>query len=65
MTVMGLEDSITLLKKQLADATGRKASTSEEMGKAKGEVAGMTKSLAADKEYLTSLNTEYQEKSSE
>jgi len=65
MTVMGLEDSITLLKKQLSDATGRKASTSEEAGKAKGEVAGMTKSLAADKEYLTSLNTECQEKSSE
>lgn len=65
MTVMSLTDSISLLKQKLADATARKASSAEEMGKAKGEVAGMAKSLAADKEYLTSLHTECQEKSSE
>jgi hypothetical protein len=52
MTVMSLTDSVSLLKQQLADATARKATNSEEMGKAKGEVAGMTKSLSADKEYL-------------
>merc|ERR1719183_1858879 len=65
MTVMSLNDSISLLKQKLSDATARKASSAEEMGKAKGEVAGMTKSLAADKEYLQSLHTECSEKSSE
>merc|ERR550514_970305 len=65
MTVMSLTDSISLLKQKLSDATARKATSAEEMGKAKGEVAGMQKSLAADEEYLTSLNTECKEKSSE
>jgi len=65
MLKMNFEDSINLLKTKLSDATQAKATTAEAGGKAKGEKAGMTKSLAADKEYLTSLNTECQEKSSE
>ena len=65
MTKMSLTDSITLLKQKLPDATARKASNAEAMGKAKGEVAGMKKSLTADEAYLTSLHTECEAKSSE
>merc|ERR1719265_950282 len=53
------------LNAQLASATQLKATTEEEAGKAKGELAQVEKSKAADEEYLSSTTNECQAKAAE
>merc|ERR550514_2708743 len=54
MVKMSLEQEIKNLKAQLASATATKAATSEALGKANGDLAGVQKSKAADEAYLSS-----------
>merc|ERR1719478_761678 len=49
MTKMSLQDNVKLLKAKLSEATQAKSATTEEAGKARGELAGFSKSLSADK----------------
>merc|ERR1719194_118535 len=58
MVAMSLEQEIKNLKSQLASATQTKASTGEALGKAKGDLAAVEKSKAADEEYLSSTKME-------
>jgi hypothetical protein len=53
MVKMSLEQEIKNLKAQLASATAAKAATTEALGKAKGDLAGVQNSKAADEEYLS------------
>merc|ERR1719324_1656054 len=55
---MSLEQEIKNLKGQKASATATKAATSETLGKAKGDLASVQKSKAADEEYLSSTKME-------
>jgi len=58
MVAMSLEQEIKNLKSQLASATQTKASTGEALGKAKGDLAAVEKSKAADEEYLSATKME-------
>merc|ERR1719456_1833727 len=51
MVKMSLEQEIKNLKAQLASGTATKAATGEALGKAKGDLAAVEKSKAADEEY--------------
>merc|ERR1719262_913918 len=53
MVKMSLEQEIKNLKNQLSSATATKAATGEALGKAKGDLAGVEKSKAADEAYLS------------
>ena len=61
MTKMSLEQEIKNLKAQLASATGTKAATGEALGKAKGDLAAVEKSKAADEEYKSATSMECQQ----
>merc|ERR550514_634846 len=58
MVKMSLEQEIKNLKAQLASATQTKAATGEALGKAKGDLAAVQKSKAADEEYLSATDME-------
>jgi len=65
MVKMSLEQEIANLKDQLASATQTKASTGEALGKAKGDLAGVEKSKAADEEYVSATKMDCQERQDE
>merc|ERR1719262_2060688 len=58
MVKMSLEQEIKNLNDQLASATATKASTGESLGKAKGDLAGVEKSKAADEAYKSTTEME-------
>merc|ERR1719262_951756 len=58
MTKMSLEQEIKNLKDQLASATQTKAATGEALGKAKGDLASVEKSKAADEAYVSATKME-------
>merc|ERR550514_2332480 len=65
MVKMSLEQEIKNLKDQLASATGTKASTGEALGKAKGDLAGVEKSKAADEAYVSQTTLDCKAKADE
>merc|ERR1719478_1332126 len=65
MVKMSLEQEIKNLKDQLASATATKASTGESLGKAKGDLAGVEKSKAADEAYVSQTTLDCKAKADE
>merc|ERR1719478_204525 len=65
MVKMSLEQEIKNLKDQLASATATKASTGEALGKARGDLAGVEKSKAADEAYVSSTKMDCDTKANE
>merc|ERR1719487_296857 len=60
MVKMSLTQEIKNLKDQLASATATKAATGEALGKAKGDLAQVEKSKAADEEYKSATEMDCQ-----
>merc|ERR1719262_1279126 len=65
MLQMSGAQEIKNLKATLAQSTATKASTAEALGKARGELAEVEKSKAADEEYVQSTKMECESKASE
>ena len=55
MLKQGLEDSISVAKKQLGEATQTRATTEEELHAAEGALTETEATLAADTKYLEEL----------
>jgi chromosome segregation ATPase len=65
MLKTGLEDSISVAKKQLGEATQTRATTEEELHAAEGALTETTATLAADTKYLQELKMSCETKATE